>query len=75
MTCPYCGKEMIRGTMSGDARHGLHWKEGAKKTGFVDDLRGSHTVTAAKCGFLLFKLESHFCPDCKKMIIDTDVMK
>ena len=75
MICPYCNREMKKGILSGDARHGVHWKEGAKRAGFADNLSGSNTVAAAQCGFLLFTIETHFCPDCKKMIIDTDVTK
>ena len=75
MNCPYCGKEMKKGIMSCDGRQGLHWKEGEKKANFIDTLGGGCALTASKMHGLsvLIKLEANFCPDCKKMIIDTDV--
>ena len=75
MTCPFCGKEMKKGILSGDGRQGLHWKEGEKRANIMDTLGGACALTAKMGGLSVFTLESHFCPDCKKMIIDTDVTK
>ena len=74
MLCPYCGKEMKRGIMSGDGRQGITWKEGEKPAGFIDKLCGEGIVTVAKWKLTQFTIEADFCPDCKKMIIDTDVL-
>ena len=41
----------------------------------LDRMGGAHRLTAAKSNLSTFKIEAHFCPDCKKMIIDTDVAK
>ena len=73
MNCPYCGKEMKKGIMSGDGRQGITWKEGDKKASFIDKLGGGCNVTAAKWNLTQFTIEADYCPDCKKMIIDTDV--
>ena len=51
------------------------WKEGDKRANIMDTLGGSCHVTAMKGSLSRFTLEAHFCPDCKKMIIDTDVTK
>ena len=75
MECPYCKKEMKKGILSGDARQGIAWKEGDKKASMFDKLGGSCKLTAAKCGLSTFTIQAHFCPDCKKMIIDTDVQQ
>lgn len=75
MECPYCKKEMKEGILSGDARQGVSWKEGDRKASFFDKMGGSCKVTAAKCGLSVFTIQAHFCPGCKKMIIDTDVEK
>ena len=66
---------MKKGRLSGDARQGISWKEGDKKASFFDKMGGSHRLTAAKSGLSMFTIEAHFCPDCQKMIIDTDVAK
>jgi hypothetical protein len=73
MTCPFCGKEMKKGVMSGDGRQGLSWKEGENRANFIEKLGGSCAVTAMKGSLLVFTVETHFCRVCKKMIIDTDV--
>lgn len=75
MECPYCKKEMKEGILSGDARQGVSWKEGDRKASLFDKMGGSCAVTAAKCGLSTFTIQAHFCPGCKKMIIDTDVEK
>ena len=75
MQCPYCKKKMKEGILSGDARQGISWKEGEKKASMFDKMGGSCKVTAAKVGLSTFTIPAHFCEDCKKMIIDTDVTK
>ena len=75
MECPYCKKEMKKGILSGDARQGIAWKEGDKRASMLDRMGGAHRLTAAKSNLSTFKIEAHFCADCKKMIIDTDVAR
>ncbi len=73
MTCPFCGKEMLNGIISGDGRSPVSWKQGEKKAGLVDRIVGAGILTAAKRTLTAFTVESCFCPDCKKMIFDTNV--
>ncbi|MBR1863354.1 MAG: hypothetical protein IJ806_04640 [Ruminococcus sp.] len=74
MICPYCNKEMKKGILSGDGRSAVTWKEGDKKAGFYDKLGlAGYTVTAVRRTLAAFTVESYFCPECKKMIFDTDV--
>ena len=75
MKCPFCGKEMLRGILSGDGRCPVTWKQGDRKTGFVDRLLGVGTVTAAKTNLAAFTIEAWYCSGCHKMIFDTDVAK
>lgn len=75
MNCPFCGKEMLTGILSGDGRSPVTWKQGSRKAGWIDQIVGSGTVTAAKRNLATFTIESSFCPDCRKMIFDTDVTK
>ena len=66
---------MKKGIMSGDGRQGLHWKEGDKRANIMDTLGGACALTAKKGGLSVLTIEAHFCSDCKKMIIETDVTK
>lgn len=73
MICPFCGKEMKKGILSGDGRCAVRWKSGDKKANFTDTLVDSGRVTAAKHTFAYFTIESYYCSVCKKMIFDTEV--
>ena len=75
MTCPFCGNEMEKGILSGDGRSPVSWKQGGKKTGTMEKIVGSGTVTAARRTLTAFTIESFFCRGCRKMIFDTDVTK
>jgi len=75
MTCPCCGREMKAGILSGDGRSPVTWKQGEKKAGLMDAIVGSGTVTAARRTLTTFTVESWYCPDCKKMIFDTEVTR
>ena len=73
MDCPFCGKEMKKGILSGDGRSPVTWKQGDRKAGFVDRIVGAGTVKAARRTLTTFTVEAYYCPDCRKMIFDTDV--
>lgn len=73
MKCPYCGKEMQKGILSGDGRANVTWKAGEKKTGEFDRLIGIGKVTAAKHTLTTFTIEAEYCIYCKKMIFDTEI--
>lgn len=75
MKCPYCEKEMLQGLLSGDGRSGVYWKEGDKKPTVFEKMGGSFRVTAVKYSLPSFSIEAYYCPDCKKMIFDTDITK
>jgi len=75
MLCPYCGREMKAGILSGDGRSPVTWKQGEKKAGLMDAIVGSGTVTAARRTLTTFTVESWYCLDCKKMIFDTEVTR
>ena len=72
MICPFCGKEMEKGILSGDGRCAVRWKTGDKKANFTDTLVDSGRVTAAKHTIAYFTIEAYYCSVCKKM---TQAMK
>ncbi len=71
--CPYCGKDMQKGILSGDGRSKVTWKPGNTKAGFMDKLVGSCTVTAARMTLTTFTIEANYCIGCRKMIFDTEI--
>lgn len=73
MKCPYCGKEMQKGILSGDGRSNVTWKAGDKKTGEFDRFIGIGKITAAKHTLTTFTIEAEYCIYCKKMIFDTEI--
>lgn len=75
MICPFCGKEMEKGVLSGDGRSKVRWKAGDKKADIWDTLSFSGIVTTVKYTPTAFAIDSFFCSACKKMIIETDVEK
>ena len=73
MTCPFCGKEMKHGIMSGDGRSGVFWKAGDRKATLADRLMGVGKVSAAKYRLATFTMETYYCAACGKMIFDTEI--
>ena len=77
LICPFCGKEMTAGQLTGDGRAPVRFiRVGAYPTKLdrllADPNEGR--LRAAKGNvFTSFKIDSHYCPDCKKMIIETDI--
>ncbi len=75
MQCPYCGKEMLKGILSGDGRSNVCWKAGEDKTGWADSFLGKGKLTNVKHTLTSFSIETYFCAPCKKMIFDTDIQR
>ena len=75
MQCPYCGKEMRKGILSGDGRSNVCWKEGERKAGWTENFFGTGKLTAVKHSLASFSIETYFCDHCRKMIFDTDIQK
>lgn len=73
MICPFCGKEMKRGIMSGDGRSRIFWKAGDRKAKAAERLVGVGEVSAAKYRLGTFTMETYYCEVCRKMIFDTDI--
>lgn len=78
MTCPYCNKEMQKGTVSGN-RARLQWLPEKKSSDVLEKLDRAMGVTgqieAARYNFAGFQIEAHYCEDCQKLIVDTAISK
>ena len=78
MTCPYCDKEMQKGTVSG-FKGGLQWLPEEKSSDVWEKLDRAMGVTgqieAARYHFGGFQMEAHYCENCQKLIVDTAISK
>ncbi|MCC5911671.1 MAG: hypothetical protein JJT76_14695 [Clostridiaceae bacterium] len=67
MKCPYCHRKMEKGCISGD-RYSLKWIEESRYKPFLSQFQKGIKLTHG-IG-TLNDLETYFCKDCEKMIID-----
>ena len=74
MRCPFCGKEMRKGVLSGDGRSKVFWEHENEKLGVMDKLFGKGMIDA-EYSLSKFKIQADYCDDCKKMIFSTDIGK
>jgi len=72
MECPFCGKEMVKGVLSGDGRSRVRWEAKGEETGFLEKVLGKGMIDV-EYSLSKFKIHSFYCPGCKKMIFDTDI--
>ena len=63
-TCPWCGAPMVRGTLYGNARGCMQWREGPYQGG-LDALRFTDRKVDLSGGE-----EAWFCEPCQKMTMD-----
>lgn len=67
MECPYCYNNMEKGFISG-VRDDIKWIEESRNKGaFVSMFQKGIKLTDA---WISNQLETYYCVDCKKMIID-----
>ena len=62
--CPWCGQPMVAGTLYGQSRGGMQWREGGYQ-GFLDSL----AFTGMKID-LGFYEDAQYCPACRKMTLN-----
>lgn len=80
MTCPYCSKEMIPGTIRFDGRSRMRWHADddtkSRSDRFWDSLGGVGELTGVKYNWGgTGTIKCDYCPGCKKMIFETDITK
>ena len=70
MNCPYCGKDMEKGYIKSSRR--LFWSRGGElETVDENDLKLSKGFLKSLKGFFVgFSVESEYCKDCKKIIME-----
>lgn len=75
--CPYCGRPMERGILSGDGRSAVYWKAGNDRARLFDRLNGIGRVTNIKTPAfgVFFTVPADYCARCKKIIFDADISK
>ena len=77
MTCPFCGGQMQSGQITGDGRAPVRFiREGAYPTKLdrlLADPNEGRLSAAKGNAFTGFKIDSHYCPACRKMIFETDI--
>lgn len=77
--CPYCGKEMQSGNITGDGRTSVRFVPDDAEKGFLPSLErlvgGVGKINAVNYAYMNcgFTIKARFCADCKKMIFDTDL--
>ena len=80
MNCPYCNEQMTSGVIRYDSRSGLRWsvvsdnRSGWDK--FCDSIDKIGQLTAAdeNC-WARGSIPGNYCTTCKKMIIETDIVR
>ena len=80
MKCPYCNKQMVHGFIRYDSRSGLRWHAdgdtSSKWDKFCDALGGIGQLTAAlEDNWAKGNIPGDYCPGCKKMLIETDIVR
>lgn len=76
MNCPFCGKEMTAGTLTcSDGRGRVIWEAADKKLSFLDKLGGKGALKGGEFHPLSgVTIKADYCPFCKKMIFDTEIV-
>ena len=75
MNCPWCEREMQAGELIGDCRRNIRFHPEGEKLTFGDMLCGTGLLTAAHNKWMDFHLPAHYCRYCKKMVIETEVIR
>lgn len=75
MVCPFCGNEMVSGTIMGDARQKVVWNEAGTKRTIGDALTGKGILENVSYSLCRFGIKADYCPRCEKMVFDTAIRK
>ena len=75
MICPFCGNEMIPGTVAGDGRQKVVWNSPGVKRSITDALTGKGMIENVSYTLTRFGIRADYCPQCEKMIFDAVIRK
>ncbi len=67
MKCPYCNEEMIHGYLNCSM---AIWSERKHRVSLLPDSKEKYALHLGYPVFSPHHVESHCCPNCKKLIID-----
>lgn len=73
MKCPFCGKETVSGQITGDGRSQVHFEPNGKKINALDKALGVGIIDVKYSKMRKFSIDADYCPDCRKMMFDTEV--
>ena len=80
MKCPYCGELMKSGVIRYDSRSGLRWSADGENPSSWDKLCGAlggigQLTAAEENGWERGSIRGDYCPACKKLMIETDIVR
>ena len=80
MKCPYCGDQMKSGVIQYDSRCRLRWRSDGDTRShldrFFDEMDGVGLLTESKVSLWgIGRIPGDYCPSCKKLIIETDIIQ
>ncbi len=74
MKCPYCDRDMTSGTLNTNRYKPCFVEDGRRLT-FGESISGVGMLTATTSNGIVNSIPAHYCPACRKIIIDTGVEK
>ena len=74
MKCPWCECEMVSGALTSTRDKPCFVEDGRKLT-FGESVSGVGQLTATICKGLSNRTPAHYCSACRKLIIDTKVIR
>lgn len=74
MKCPCCEREMVSGSLT-SSRDKPCFVEDGRKLSFGESICGTGQLTATVSNGIVNSIPAHYCPSCRKMIIETGVEK
>lgn len=75
MECPFCHKPMEPGHLNVMRSSPVWYPDDRKISGIDRFFGGIGTLLAPEKTWSQMIFPGHFCPTCKKMILDTDIIK
>ncbi len=75
MQCPYCGRQMQTGVLRCIKNTPVWYADDVQVSWTNRNLGGAGRLTGGKTNFSTLDIPGTFCPACKKLTLDTGVVK